>query len=125
MRQRRPPAKGKDEWFYRVKINASPTTAKAAPAKLSPLGRCPVRSHKRGRMITGDVADSVAMIPVFDPCSAYKNNVIPTNNPMIAVIAVSINAALLTTLGAAGANGNAANPPIANPDAPTRNSDAT
>ena len=52
--------------FYRVKISASPATAKAAPHQLRALGRCPVRSHISGRMITGDVADKVAMIPVFD-----------------------------------------------------------
>lgn len=49
---------------YRAKISPSPTTAKAAPQKLSKLGRCPVRHHNNGKMITGDVADSVAMIPV-------------------------------------------------------------
>lgn len=56
--------------LQRVKISARPRTANPAPAQLLALGLCPVRSHKSGRMITGEVADSVAMIPVCEPCSA-------------------------------------------------------
>ena len=50
--------------------SATTTTASTAPAKLTAVGRCPVRSQRSGRIITGDVAERVAMIPVFDPSSA-------------------------------------------------------
>ena len=91
----------------------------AAPAKLIPVGLCPVRSHNKGRMITGDVADKVAMIPVLDPCKANKNKVIPINSPITAVAAVNPTTSFDTSRGRAGAHGIATSTPINNPDAPT------
>ena len=76
-------------------------------------------------MITGDVADSVAMIPVCDPCSAYRNSVIPRSSPISAVAAGQPQHLPDTSAGRAGAQGSPASTPIASPEAPTRISDPT
>lgn len=44
---------------YRVKISAIPAITTRAPPHAPAAGRCPVRSQMSGRMITGDVAESV------------------------------------------------------------------
>lgn len=85
---------------YRVKINASPATASPAPSQLFALGLCPVRSHNSGRMITGEVADKVAMIPVCPPCRAKRNSVIPNSSPIpVAAQQVAVPSAASSWIG--------------------------
>lgn len=58
-------------------MNARPATTNKAPNHAPAAGRCPVRNHNSGRMMTGVVADIVETTPVSPPDKAKSSSVIP------------------------------------------------